>query len=338
MSNIKKYIPNILTISRIIATPLIIYLGIKQKYLALIIVSFFIAFTDFLDGKLARYFNVTSEIGAKLDTIADKLLALSLLIILIVQNKIFILIFILETIIGLINIYYYSKMKIVASSLIGKIKTWPLFITIILGIIKIIVPKINISLKIFIVLTIILQIICLIQYTLTYFEFKNSKKKIANLEKEYYQIIKDILNNPEFIKRKNYVHHYQESVYDHCLRVSKDCFKIGKKLHLNYKDLAIAGLLHDFYDKPWQENQEKVPLLKKHGFVHAHQARLNANKHFKKFMNSHIEEMIETHMFPLNKKIPRSKEAWILTIVDKADSLEFLMHPLVLMGFYKSSK
>ena len=53
-------------------------------------------------------------------------------------------------------------------------------------------------------------------------------------------------------KRKKYPHHINESVYAHVLRVSFDCYKIGKKLHMDYRSLAIAGLLHDFYERPCQ--------------------------------------------------------------------------------------
>ena len=48
-------------------------------------------------------------------------------------------------------------------------------------------------------------------------------------------------------KRKEYPHHINESVYAHVIRVSYDCYRIGKFLHMDYKSLAIAGLLHDFY-------------------------------------------------------------------------------------------
>lgn len=40
--------------------------------------------------------------------------------------------------------------------------------------------------------------------------------------------------------------------------------------------------------------------------------------------------MIKTHMFPLNKALPKYKESWVLTFVDKVDSIEFLFHPLLL--------
>ena len=35
-------------------------------------------------------------------------------------------------------------------------------------------------------------------------------------------------------------------------------------------------------------------------------------------------------MFPLNKRPPRYKESWLISFVDKADSMDFLMHPRLL--------
>ena len=335
MTIFKKNFPNILTFSRIIITPLIIYLGIVKQYIPLFITTLFIAFTDYLDGYLARKWQVESLFGAKLDTIADKVLALSLLIVLVFQNKIFLFIFILESFISLLNIYYFYKTKIVESLLVGKIKTWIIFIAILLGLLKIFVPKINLSLTIFIILTIILQIICLIKYTFNYFKNKNLKKNTKK-DEEYLKIVQEILDSPEFLKRKEFMHHYNESVYDHVLKVSYKCYQIGKKHNLDYKALSIAGLLHDFYPNPWQVKKPPTPFFQKHGFVHAHEARINAEKFFPKLMNEKIASMIETHMFPFNITPPKTKEGWLLTLVDKSESLDFLMHPLLFTGIKKN--
>lgn len=326
----KKIIPNILTMSRLLAAPLIIYLGVNNQFLALIFLALFIALTDFLDGKLARHWNVASELGAKLDTIGDKCLAFSLLAILIFDNHYFFYVLVLEGIISLFNIYVFYKSKIVSSLLIGKIKTWVIFITILLGFINILLPKINIPVNLFVILTSLFQIASLIQYINAYQTNKNQKKNVKLENKEYYNIVKPILENEEFLKRKDFPHHYNESVCDHVLRVSYDCYKIGKKWGLDYKALAIAGLLHDFYEKPWQTDFEHKPLLQKHGFTHAENARVNALKYFPELMNPKIESMIKTHMFPLNKSVPKYRESWILTLVDKADSIDFLFHPLML--------
>lgn len=75
---VKARIPNILTIGRILSIPLIMY-GIltqeppSQNFMA--IALFLLAIlTDFLDGYLARRWNVTSDFGRMIDPIADKLL------------------------------------------------------------------------------------------------------------------------------------------------------------------------------------------------------------------------------------------------------------------------
>lgn len=326
----KKIIPNILTISRLLVIPLVIYLGVQKQMIPLVIIAVMVALTDFLDGKLARLWNVTSELGAKLDTIGDKCLAFSLLIILVVDNRLFFYVFVLECFIALFNIYVFYRTRIVESLLIGKIKTWFLFVTIFLGFLDLLFMHIDLPVNLFVVLTALLQFASLIQYVRAYHANKGEKKRLQLENKEYMNIVRSILEHEEFLKRKEYPHHYNESVYDHVLRVSYDCYKIGKKLHLDYKALAIAGLLHDFYDKPWQSDFERKPFLQKHGFVHAEQARVNALKYFPKLMNDKIGSMIKTHMFPLNKRLPKYKESWVLTLVDKADSMDFLFHPLLM--------
>lgn len=149
-----------------------------------------------------------------------------------------------------------------------------------------------------------------------------------------------ILEHPEFKKRKEFVHHIGESVYEHTLRVSFDSYKIAKKFGLDYKSATIGGLLHDFYEKPWQEKHEKTPFFQKHGFVHAEQARKNAKKYFPELITPKIEDIIKKHMFPLNRKIPKYKESWLVSFVDKADSIDFLMHPaaLIRLCFHKEIK
>lgn len=77
-----NHIPNILTISRIILLPVLIGLffapGACAAWAALAI-YIFCAVTDFLDGYVARKYNVTSGVGTFLDPISDKIMVVSLL-------------------------------------------------------------------------------------------------------------------------------------------------------------------------------------------------------------------------------------------------------------------
>ena len=66
-----------LTLFRIFAGPCIFFLVFVLNANLLALLIFVIAsFSDFLDGKLARSYNVESSLGATLDPIADKILVL----------------------------------------------------------------------------------------------------------------------------------------------------------------------------------------------------------------------------------------------------------------------
>ncbi len=148
------------------------------------------------------------------------------------------------------------------------------------------------------------------------------------MKDEYFLIVKDILNNEEFQKRKFYHHHGTISVYDHSLKVSKLAYRISKKFkHIDSTSVAIGGLLHDFYFKDWQSYKEKRPLLKKHGFVHAKEALDNAELIFPDLMNDKVRNIILRHMFPLNKIPPKYKESWLVSFADKIVSLETILQP-----------
>src|SRR5213596_1713892 len=76
-------LPNIITLARISLTPVIALLPFIQGYWPKVIafVVFLIAaFSDLLDGYLARRYGTTSELGILLDPIADKLLLFATLI------------------------------------------------------------------------------------------------------------------------------------------------------------------------------------------------------------------------------------------------------------------
>jgi cardiolipin synthase len=79
----KQFIPNALTALRVLASlvPFAVLASAPAKAAAVALIVLFIAgVTDFLDGKLARAWNVTSRIGQVLDSVADKLILVSLII------------------------------------------------------------------------------------------------------------------------------------------------------------------------------------------------------------------------------------------------------------------
>jgi len=74
-------IPNAMSFFRLLLIPVIIwfYCG-KQSYLWAVLVTALSALTDIADGKIARKFNMVSDVGKVLDPVADKLTQLTLII------------------------------------------------------------------------------------------------------------------------------------------------------------------------------------------------------------------------------------------------------------------
>lgn len=162
--------------------------------------------------------------------------------------------------------------------------------------------------------------------------------------KDWYRIVRKILKNKEFQKRRLFTHHENESLWTHSIKVSFNSYKYALKHKINERNCAIAGLLHDFYTRAWQDsieleqledkyrdrfiNNKKEKLLEMHGFTHPYEALENSRKYFKKYLNKNIENAIVTHMFPLSlftkEKLPNCKEAFVITLIDKKVSMNVL--------------
>lgn len=155
-------------------------------------------------------------------------------------------------------------------------------------------------------------------------------------DKDYINIVKDILANDKF-KKIDYCKHHGLSRMDHSLRVSYYSYKFAKKHNMDYVKMARAGLLHDFFvDSDLTEKQMKISA-----FLHHTVALTNSCKYFE--LSDKEKDIIVKHMFPLTPfRIPRYIESYIVSIVDKiVATYEFsLTIPVALkkkMGSYSTS-
>ena len=109
--------------------------GILKDKITFALIGLLLAgITDFLDGYLARILGCTSDFGALLDPIADKVFVLSVFITLMLTHHIpgwFFSIVLLRDILILIGGWFYFYLKLegsLAPSFISKINTFLLFI------------------------------------------------------------------------------------------------------------------------------------------------------------------------------------------------------------------
>lgn len=82
-------LPNIITLGRIFLIPVFVLIYLVPgawTYAAAAVFFGLAAFTDWLDGYLARRLNQTTPFGAFLDPVADKLIVVSALVLLIAQH------------------------------------------------------------------------------------------------------------------------------------------------------------------------------------------------------------------------------------------------------------
>lgn len=133
-------LPNRLTVLRIILIPVFVatyyVTAIPYNYLISAIVFVLAASTDFLDGYIARKYNLVTDLGKFLDPIADKVLvAAALIVMLVVPNggsailpayaAIFVAVILArELIISGFRMVAASKGMVLAADKVGKVKTF----------------------------------------------------------------------------------------------------------------------------------------------------------------------------------------------------------------------
>lgn len=84
-----RQIPNALTVLRVLSIPVLLwsYLAPLEKGWLPVLLFLAIGLTDWLDGFLARRWQVESKFGAFLDPAADKLLVVSILVVLVGEQN-----------------------------------------------------------------------------------------------------------------------------------------------------------------------------------------------------------------------------------------------------------
>lgn len=130
-------------------------------------------------------------------------------------------------------------------------------------------------------------------------------------DSEYANIVNHILDNKEFNRIKE-IEHHGITRFDHSVKVSYYSYKVAKALKLDYRQVAKAGLLHDFF---LSEDERTAKDRFVSTFVHPKKAAKNAAAYFG--LTEKEEDIIKSHMFPVNLTVPKYAESWVVNLVDK---------------------
>ena len=134
---IKMNVPNMLTMARIVCTPIMVLmflLPIPKGIGVYIALGIYIlgCFTDLLDGKIARKYNLITDFGKFMDQIADKFITTTALILVLFANVtagwlaiVMLLVVVLRDIlISGIRMVAANKNFVIAADIYGKVKSF----------------------------------------------------------------------------------------------------------------------------------------------------------------------------------------------------------------------
>lgn len=132
-------------------------------------------------------------------------------------------------------------------------------------------------------------------------------------DSDYYNLVSDLFALKEVQSLDNFEQHGQISRLRHTFCVSYLSYRFSKKIGLNYKDVARAGLLHDLFYYDWRKAEDNSHRL--HGYRHPGFALKNAMEITK--LSDMEKDIIKKHMWPLTVSPPKFKESFIVSMVDK---------------------
>lgn len=130
---------------------------------------------------------------------------------------------------------------------------------------------------------------------------------------EFIYQVGDLLHTPEVQSLHSFAHHHRVSRYEHALLVSQLSYRVARSLGLDCRAAARCGLLHDLYS-----GEKSCPagpfFFLRHAWAHPKQALRNAR--VLTYLTGKEQNIIASHMWPMCKALPKSREAWLVNLVD----------------------
>lgn len=114
----------------------------------------------------------------------------------------------------------------------------------------------------------------------------------------------DLLQHPKVVETQSHVHH-SIAKHDHLIRTARISYRLARVVKADVSICVRAAIIHDI--------DSRLGTLSTHGRIAAEWAAGLGECEA-------VCHAIETHMYPFGPK-PKTREAWVLSLADKAASL-----------------
>lgn len=142
-------------------------------------------------------------------------------------------------------------------------------------------------------------------------------------DSEYMSHVSDLLEREEVQKLDEYIQHVYSTRLEHSISVSYYSFCIARKYGMDAKATARAGLLHDLFYHDWRVTKFAEGT---HAYMHPRIACANAEK--LTVLSELEKDIIIKHMWLATIALPKYKESFVVTFVDKYCACEEVIVPL----------
>lgn len=138
-------------------------------------------------------------------------------------------------------------------------------------------------------------------------------------DRDFDELVRDIISTDEFIGMKNYRHHVKSNVYDHALKVARLCYRHCKHYgtDVDMREVVRGALLHDFY---LYDRHDRHLSHRHHGTRHPRRALDNARRVYRDLTETECDIILH-HMFPLTWPAPRTREGRLVCFYDKVAAI-----------------
>ena len=140
--------------------------------------------------------------------------------------------------------------------------------------------------------------------------------------------IGSLLYTEEMQSMRAIKHHPGTSCYEHSVFVAYAVFRLARRLGLDYKAVARAGLLHDLY---LYDSRDRSAYEGWQCFAHPKAALKNAGELVDDLSEKEKNSII-AHMWPLARYMPHYREAYVVNLADK------LCATAEVLGYWRHSR